>query len=71
VWWIAVLPVLDLLWWLGFSSDDPDIQKGLHWLIANQEQSGPWKARYLSSGDEDIHLWTTLQVCRVLKRSSR
>jgi hypothetical protein len=24
--------------------------------------------RYLTGGDKDIHLWTTLQVCRVLKR---
>jgi hypothetical protein len=49
-------------------ADDGGIQKGLHWLIANQEESGLWKARYLSGGDKNIHLWTTLHVCRVLKR---
>jgi len=59
------------LWWLGFSREDEHIQKGLHWLIANQEESGLWKARYLSGGDKDIHLWTTLQMCRVLKRWQR
>ena len=56
------------MWWLGFAPQDADIQKGLHWLIDNQEESGLWRARYLSGSDKDIHLWTTLQVCRVLKR---
>jgi hypothetical protein len=56
------------LWWLGFFGEDPDVQRGLDWLMANHEESGLWKARYLSGGDNDIHLWTTLQVCRVLGR---
>jgi hypothetical protein len=67
-WWTDILSALDSLWWLGFRADDEDIQKGLEWLIANQEESGLWKARYLSGGDKDIHLWTTLHVCRVLRR---
>lgn len=66
-WWTDILSALDSLWWLGFSADDGDIRKGLDWLITNQEQSGLWKARYLSGSDKDIHLWTTLHVCRVLK----
>jgi len=44
------------------------VQKVLEWLIANQEKTGLWKARYLSGSDKDIHLWTTLHVCRALKR---
>jgi hypothetical protein len=67
-WWTDILSTLDSLWWLGFSREDPDIQKGLHWLISNQRPDGLWKARYLSGSDKDIHFWTTLQVCRVLKR---
>lgn len=67
-WWTDILSALDSLWWLGFSADDGDIRRGVDWLIASQEQSGLWKARYLSGSDKDIHLWTTLQVCRVLKR---
>jgi hypothetical protein len=67
-WWTDILSALDSLWWLGFGADDEDVQKGLEWLIANQEDTGLWKARYLSGGDKDIHLWTTLHVCRVLKR---
>jgi len=66
-WWTDILSALDSLWWLGFRTDDGDLQKGLEWLIANQEESGLWKARYLSGGDKDIHLWTTLHVCRVLE----
>jgi len=53
---------------LAFRADDEDIQKRLNWLIPNQEESGLWKARYLSGGGKDIHLWTTLHVCRLLER---
>jgi hypothetical protein len=67
-WWTDVLSALDSLRWLGFSGDDLDIQQGLEWLIADQEANGQWEARYLSGGDKDIHLWTTLHVCRVLRR---
>ena len=67
-WWTDILSALDSLWWLGFSGEDPDIRKGLDWLLDNQVDTGLWEARYLSGGDKDIHLWTTLQVCRVLKR---
>jgi hypothetical protein len=66
-WWTDILSALDSLWWLGFSQDDQDVQMGLDWLIANQEKSGLWKARYVSGGDKDIHHWTTLHVCRVLR----
>jgi hypothetical protein len=65
-WWTDILSALDSLWWLGFSAHDRDIQKGLEWLIANQEESGLWRARYLSGSDKHIHHWTTLHVCRVL-----
>jgi hypothetical protein len=67
-WWTDILSALDSLWWLGFPADDADIQKGLDWLIMNQQPNGLWKARYLSGSDKDIHFWTTLHVCRVLKR---
>jgi len=67
-WWTDILSALDSLSWLAFSREDPDINKGLDWLIGAQEETGLWKARYLTGGDKDIHLWTTLGVCRVLKR---
>ena len=67
-WWTDILSALDSLWWLGFSADDGDILKGLDWLLAQQEPNGLWKARYLSGSDKDIHHWTTLHVCRVLRR---
>ncbi len=66
--WAGILSALDSLSWLGFSKDDPDIREGLEWLVANQEETGLWKARYETGGDKDIHLWTSLAVCRVFKR---
>jgi hypothetical protein len=59
---------VDSRWWVGFSADDGDIRKGLNWLASHQELNGLWKARYLSGSDKDIHHWTTLHVCRVLRR---
>jgi len=44
------------------------VQKVLEWLIANQEETGLWKARYLSGSDKKIYLWTRPHVCRLLKR---
>jgi hypothetical protein len=67
-WWTDILSALDSLWWLGFSAGDADIQKGLDWLITNQQPNGLWNARYVSGSDKDIHHWTTLHVCRVLRR---
>ncbi|MGB3903545.1 MAG: hypothetical protein WBB22_01350, partial [Anaerolineae bacterium] len=67
-WWTDILSALDSLSWLEFSKDDPDIGRGLDWLVGNQGETGLWEARYLTGGDRDIHLWTTLGVCRVLKR---
>ena len=66
--WTGILSALDSLSWLGFSKDDPDIKRGLGWLVTNQEETGLWKAGYLKAGDKDIHLWTSLGVCRVFKR---
>jgi hypothetical protein len=67
-WWTGILSALDSLSWLGFSKEDPDIKSGLDWLVANQEETGLWKAGYLKAGDKDIHLWTSLAACRVFKR---
>ena len=67
-WWTDILSALDSLWWLGFRREDSDIQCGLDWLLANQGTNGLWKAGYVSGSDKDIHHWTTLHVCRVLRR---
>jgi hypothetical protein len=36
--------------------------------MANKEANGLWKARCFSGSDREIHHWTTLHVCRVLRR---
>jgi len=56
------------LWWLGFRREGSDIGHGPDWLAAEQVANGQWKAGYLSGSDEDIHHWTTLHICRVLRR---
>jgi len=66
--WMDILSALDSLWWLGFRREGSDIGHGLDWLAACQVANGLWKAFYRSSSDKDIDYWTTLRVCRVLKR---
>jgi len=66
-WWTDILSALDPLSWLGFSKNDPDIGKGLDWLVTNQEETGLWRSGYPKAKDRDIHLWVSLAACRVLK----
>ena len=54
--------------WLRFRREGSDTERGLDWLAASRVANGLWKAFYRSGSDKDIHLWTTLHVCRVLKR---
>jgi hypothetical protein len=63
--WTDLLSSLDTLFWLGFSSDDPDITRGLAWFVDNQPKDGLWRASYEKR--EDMHLWVTLAVCRLFK----
>lgn len=37
-------------------------------MVVNQVANGLWRAGYVSGSDKDIHHWTTLRVCLVLKR---
>ncbi|OGO01028.1 MAG: hypothetical protein A2Y90_05470 [Chloroflexi bacterium RBG_13_52_12] len=70
-WWPSLLTALDSLSLLGFTKDDPDIIRGLHWFIDNQEKDGLWKlesGKKINSKDTEEMLWLGLAVCRMLKR---
>jgi hypothetical protein len=77
-WWTNILTALDSLTLLGFSVDDPDVQKGLDWFVANQEDNGLWKTGYeqakhreMTDREKEAMLWVGLAICRVLGRIAR
>jgi hypothetical protein len=67
LWNTDILACLDALSKLGFSPEDPTIDKGLSWILAKQNAQGFWECGNGKAALED-HLWITLAVLRVLKR---
>jgi len=66
-WWTDLLTALDSLMRMEYSLQDTHIQKGIEWLVENQENSGGWKAAYGRGRNPNADLWVTFAVCRVLK----
>jgi hypothetical protein len=70
-WWPNLLTALESLARLGFTKNDPDIKRGLDWLIENQQEDGLWKLendKEVKAKDTEERLWLGLRVCRMLKR---
>ena len=64
-----LVSALDSLSQLNISPDNPQIQKGLDWLIKNQQKDGLWNFRVVRGGGKsDYNLWLALAVCRVFKK---
>ena len=80
-WWPNLVTALDSLSLMGYSRDDPDIRKGLNWLVENQLSDGLWRVTYVEGKKEgarsinektrEIQLWLTLTVARIFKRFYR
>lgn len=67
-WWTDIVSSLDSLSKLRFTIEDPDIRKGLKYLIQNQRPDGTWKVYYGLPKDPDNNLWITLAICRLFKK---
>ncbi|MCP8304688.1 MAG: hypothetical protein H3Z50_04365 [archaeon] len=68
-WFTDLLSALDSLSLLGFTKDDPQIEKALKWLSDRQQENGLWKLTLLKAKSiEDLPLWISLAVCRIFKR---
>ena len=67
-WFTDLLSALDSLSLLGFSKEEPQLDKSLNWFVKNQQQSGLWKLRILKGQNKDItQLWLSLAICRIFK----
>jgi hypothetical protein len=76
-WWPNLVTSLDSLSRMGFSRDDPDIKRGLDWLVQHQRPDGLWSVSYKvgeTANDKPLtrerELWLALDICRMLKRFS-
>jgi len=68
-WWTSLVSALDVLSLIGFSRDDPDINRGILWFIENQQADGLWPTAYDKGClAHKNRLWVGLAVCRVLRR---
>ncbi|MGD6807832.1 MAG: prenyltransferase/squalene oxidase repeat-containing protein, partial [Candidatus Bathyarchaeia archaeon] len=70
-WWPNILTALESLSAMGYSKDDPDIQKGLRWFVENQLPNGLWKLDYSKAAKETVseeQLWLGLKIARLFKR---
>jgi hypothetical protein len=75
-WWNNLVAALDSVSRIGLSVDDPQIAKGLRWLIGHQEKDGLWRESYakprakgeLTAKAREARGWVSLAICRVFRR---
>ncbi len=68
-WFTDLLSALGSLSLLGFTREEPQINKALEWLINKQQENGVWDLKLLKGKSvKDIKLWIVLVICRLLKR---
>ena len=67
-WFTDLISAMDTLSAWGFSKDEPQIEAGMMWLAAHQQNNRLWKLRILKNRRNDTDVWLSLAICRILKR---
>ena len=68
-WFTDLLSSLDSLSLMGFTIEDPHVEKAVRWLMDRQQEEGLWRFNMLKPReDKDLKLWISLAICRVFKR---
>ena len=73
-WWPNLLTAMESLSLLGFTTDDPDIDKSIQWFFENRQEDGLWKLSYdgkdinKRNHDTTERAWISLRICRMLQR---
>ena len=52
---------------LGFSKNEPAIQKAIEWFANVQDKDGIWRLKLLRGKDKHLNLWITLAIIRMFK----
>lgn len=64
-----LISALDTLSILGFSADEPKINKALEWFREQQQSTGMWQLKITAGRNkETLQLWLSLAICRIFKR---
>ncbi|HEY9207286.1 MAG TPA: hypothetical protein VIO58_15355 [Candidatus Methanoperedens sp.] len=68
-WFTDLISALDSLSQLGFSREEPQIDKALKWFARNQQENGLWELKILKGQNKDVlQLWLALAICRIFKK---
>jgi hypothetical protein len=60
---------LDTLSLLGFSNQEDEIDKALHWFITHQGKNGTWDLRITKGQNKYVtQAWLCLAICKIFKR---
>ncbi len=68
-WFTDLISTMDSISLLGFSKQEPQIDRALKWFVERQEKNGMWKLKILKGQNKDVlQLWLSLAICRIFKR---
>lgn len=72
-WWNNLVSAMDSISLIGLGAADPDMARGLAWLVEHQRDDGGWSTTYAKPEPDkplarERRLWVTLAVCRLLRR---
>jgi hypothetical protein len=66
--WTDIVSSLDVLSQIGLSKDDPDLARGIAWLVEHQRPDGLWESGYPITRDRLVHHWVTFAAVRACQR---
>jgi hypothetical protein len=66
--WTDLASALDSVAIVGLHPSEPDVSRGLDWLLSHQRASGLWLTGYGKTKDALVNHWVTFGVARVFKR---
>lgn len=68
-WFTDLISAMDSLSLLGYSKQEPQIDRVLQWFIKNQQKDGLWDLKILKGQNKGIiRYWLSLAICRIFKR---
>lgn len=66
-WFTDIISSLDILYYLGFTPDHPQVEITFKVLKKRQLENGLWDLKLLRSKDKDLPYWIALVICRIFK----
>jgi hypothetical protein len=68
-WYTDLISALDTLSLLGFSNQEPEIEKAFNWFVTHQRKNGMWELRITKGQNKEVtQAWLCLAICKIFKR---